>query len=265
VQSYRSPLATWLGSPNFTAQRQGHDLALAPSWVVIHTMVGSLQAANAVFQNPALQRSAHYGVSFQGDQLVQWVDEADAAWHAGVFGVNLDSIGIEHEDLGQPNALRPDGLYLASARLLRDVCQRYGIPIQHGSVGAGVSGIIPHRETGESTACPDSLDWQRIIQLAASPPLPTLREADMKFVTWHGGSHFFHVDDGGELVHHWNGPGWVSENVGAGHRQADGVEVFLEPAGGLLHVVARRSDGNPADYTQTASGAGSGVWVVATL
>lgn len=154
----------WLGSPNFTPGREGHDLVTPPSYVVIHTMDGTVTGANARFQDPAQQASAHYGISLDGT-FYQWVAERDTAWHAGVWEVNLDSIGIEHEDDGQPNAPRPLALYRASARLVADVCRRYSIPAVHGQVGVS-SGIIAHRETGYATSCPDTLDVGMIIALA---------------------------------------------------------------------------------------------------
>ena len=156
----------FLGSPNFTPGRDGHDLVTEPRYVVIHTMVGTIASANARFQQASEQASAHYGVGLDG-RIVQWVREEDAAWHAGNFPVNLDSIGIEHEDGGRFDDPRPDALYTASAALVRDICQRYGIPIdaQH---------IRPHNAFS-ATRCPDALDIDRIIREAgagSAAPLP---------------------------------------------------------------------------------------------
>lgn len=170
MQSYRNRNATWLGSPNFTQGRAGHDLS-QPSWVVLHTMVGTVQQADARFQQPVQQASATYGVDLFG-RLYQWVDEADAAWangNTGTGGVgdNLDSISIEHEDAGDFNGPRTPALYAASSALVRDICLRYGIPIDRKHV-------IGHREcTGNPpTACPDALDLDRIVSDAASAPAP---------------------------------------------------------------------------------------------
>jgi N-acetylmuramoyl-L-alanine amidase len=165
VNSYRNPLATWLGSPNYTERRAGHDMS-QPSWVVLHTMVGTLAGANARFQQPGQAASAHYGVGLDG-RLVQWVDERDAAWTNGAtardgIGDNLDSITIEHEDGGNYDGPRTPALYAASARLVRDICRRYGVPIDRHH-------IIGHREcTYAQTACPDGLDVDRIVREAAA-------------------------------------------------------------------------------------------------
>jgi hypothetical protein len=135
-----------------------------PSWIVLHTMVGSESAASARFQQPSEQASATYGVRLDGTVL-QWVDEKDAAWANGATGQggkgdNLDSISIEHEDGGDFNGPRTPQLYATSAALVRDICTRYQIPIdrQH---------IIGHRECDfASTACPDALDLDRIVAMA---------------------------------------------------------------------------------------------------
>ena len=171
MNSYRAPNAQWLGSPSYTPNRSGHEMSVQPSYVVIHTMVGSVASANARFQQANQQASAHYGVALDG-HLVQWVDERDAAWHAGNYGINLDSIGIEHEDNGDYNGVRTDALYGASAALVRSICQRYNIPIDRAH-------IRPHKEVSDApTACPDALDVDRIIHIAAGGVLPLTSQGE---------------------------------------------------------------------------------------
>lgn len=155
--SYRNPAATWLGSPNYSAGRPD-----GIQWIVLHTMVGTTAASNGRFQNPGAAASAHYGVSEDGS-LVQWVDEGDTAWHAGDYPCNQHSIGIEHEDNGDYNGVRPDALYAASSALVASICSRNGIPVKRGDYAAGIPGCIDHR-TVAITACPDALDTDRIIR-----------------------------------------------------------------------------------------------------
>jgi N-acetyl-anhydromuramyl-L-alanine amidase AmpD len=130
-------------------------------------MVGTTAQANDRFQNPSSQVSAHYGVSLDGS-IVQWVKEEDTAWQAGEWTVNLTSIGIEHEDGGDFNGIRPDALYTASAKLVRTISLNYGIPIdrQH---------IVGHREV-HPTACPDALDIDRIVREAQGDDMATAQE-----------------------------------------------------------------------------------------
>lgn len=168
MASHHHPDASWLPSPNFWTDRLGHDMS-PPSWVVLHTMVGSWQAAWSRFQQSSQLASSTYGVKLDGG-VIQFVDEKDGPWTNGTStgtGSNLESITIEHEDGGDYNGPRTPALYRASALLVRDICQRYGIPIdrQH---------VIKHDEcTGASTACPDSLDVDGIVRMAAgTQPLP---------------------------------------------------------------------------------------------
>src|SRR4029077_9651795 len=91
----------WVGSPNFTPGRAGHNPNWTPadpnSWIVMHTMVGTMAGTVAAFQSPARQASSTYGVGLDGS-IVQFVKETDAAWANGTYadnpGSNLDSISI---------------------------------------------------------------------------------------------------------------------------------------------------------------------------
>lgn len=169
---YRNPGAQWLGSPNYSPARDGHDLVSEPRYIVMHTMVGTWQSANGRFQQAGQQASAHYGVTLDGG-LVQWVDEGDAAWHAGNYQVNLDSIGIEHEDGGAYNSPRPEALKQRSAQLLAEISRRYGMPLDRVHVRL-------HKEVSLSpTACPDALEVDDILARAnaiLNPPAPAVPE-----------------------------------------------------------------------------------------
>lgn len=153
--------AEWHGpipDTNYTAGRDVYDVDV----IVLHTMVGWIAGADARFHKQGEQASAHYGLRLDGT-LWQWVDERDAAYHAGNYDVNLRSIGIEHEDGGDYDGVRPDELYGASAMLVAELCRKYGVPCRRGSGGPG---IYDHRQVS-ATACPDALDTDRIIAAAA--------------------------------------------------------------------------------------------------
>jgi hypothetical protein len=134
--------------------------------VIIHTMVGTWQGAAARFDNPASQVSAQYGVKEDGG-IIHWLEETFTAYHAGNYAMNQRSIGIEHEDMGDYNGVRPDILYITSSKLVADICKFYSIPIdrQH---------ILKHSEV-IATGCPDALDIDRIVKMALtiSNPEPT--------------------------------------------------------------------------------------------
>lgn len=97
-------------------------------YVVIHTMEGTYSGSISWFQNCSSQVSAHYSVRSSDGEVTQSVDEQDVAWHAGNWDYNLKSIGIEHEGyVSQPDQWYTDAMYRASADLVRDICDRYGI------------------------------------------------------------------------------------------------------------------------------------------
>lgn len=154
--------AEWHGpipATNYTAGRNGQSV----DTILLHTMVGWISGADARFRQQGSQVSAHYGVRIDG-ALWQWVDERDGAYHAGNYDVNLRSLGIEHEDGGDYEGVRPDELYGTSALLVAELCRKYGVPCVRGTGGPG---IYDHRQV-HATACPDALDTDRIIAAAAA-------------------------------------------------------------------------------------------------
>jgi N-acetyl-anhydromuramyl-L-alanine amidase AmpD len=108
-----------------------------PEAIVIHIMEGTLAGTDSWFTNSTGQ-SAHYGIGKQG-QIHQYVDEKNAAWHAGIIASptwellkpatnpNLYTIGIEHE--GKSTDVWTNDMLKASAELVRAICVRWGIPI----------------------------------------------------------------------------------------------------------------------------------------
>ncbi len=132
--------------------------------IIIHTMVGTWQSAANRFGQYGTQVSAHYGVKQDGG-LVHWLEEYWTAYHAGNYAMNQRSIGIEHEDGGNYNGIRPDSLYQTSGKLVADICKFYNIPIDRTHI-LKHSEIIP-------TGCPDALDIDKIVAYAlkyANPP-----------------------------------------------------------------------------------------------
>ncbi|HYT41826.1 MAG TPA: peptidoglycan recognition family protein [Methylomirabilota bacterium] len=138
--------------------------------VIIHTMVGSAQAAANRFADLNSNVSAHYGVRLDGT-LIHWLEETYTAYHAGDYLMNQRSIGIEHEDGGDYNGVRPDILYATSAKLVADICQFYNIPIDRKH-------ILKHSEVSDApTGCPDALDIDRIVRQAILVPPPAPQPA----------------------------------------------------------------------------------------
>ncbi len=126
-------------SPNFWAGRKGYR----PEAIVIHIMDGTLIGTDSWFANTTSQVSAHYGIGKNGE-VHQYVNEQDSAWHAGRVDApvwkliksninpNLYTIGIEHE--GKPDDVWTDAMKQSSTTLIRDICQRWQIPIDRDHV-----------------------------------------------------------------------------------------------------------------------------------
>jgi N-acetyl-anhydromuramyl-L-alanine amidase AmpD len=141
-----------------------------PSIVVVHSNEGSAAGTIDWFSRDASGVSAHYLVPLDGT-VVQFVDEADGARHAGrVRGPsvplpdgdpNLYSIGIEFEDGGDPNGVeRTEAQYEAGAELLAEIAARWAIPLNRRHV-------LGHRELFAEKQCPGNLDVDRLVRAAA--------------------------------------------------------------------------------------------------
>lgn len=195
-------MADWIPANvnNFKRGRDGQTI----SFIILHTVVGSLQSAIATFQNPNRIASAHYIVGLDG-RVVQMVSEADTAYHCGNWTINTQSIGIENTDNGDYNGPRTPQLYEASANLVADICNRYGIPCDRNH-------IKKHLEVSlKPTACPDSLDIDRIVRRAneilhpAPPPPPPPPTPEWQVNLAEIGPHIRKLQQGVSLVNMENG------------------------------------------------------------
>ena len=146
---------TWLQSPYYTAGRQGAKI----TDIVLHWMAGTLASTDAEFTGGTRRVSAHYGIE---DGVVhQYVDDADTAWHAGNWGENLRSIGIEHS--ATPTRPASPETIATSVALIIALCHRFGID---------PSNIYPHNKFFP-TACPGTLPLAEIVarvRVALSEP-----------------------------------------------------------------------------------------------
>lgn len=127
--------------------------------IVIHHNAGTSDenARRTWYVSTGIGTSAHYQIT--PDKIWGCVGENSVAYHAGDYGMNQRSIGIEHlNSTGAPSWQIAEGTYQNSAKLIADICRRYNIPIdrQH---------IIGHREVS-ATACPGGIDLDKLIRLA---------------------------------------------------------------------------------------------------
>jgi len=146
---------TWIGSPNFDTTRKPIKK------IIIHWMAGSLAGTDTRFKDPKSKVSAHYGI--EDNNIHQYVKEENTAWHAGVYSVNQESIGIEHS--ADPERPASEKTYQTSGELVADVCKRYNIPLDREH-------ILKHLQI-KATLCPGTVDLDKIIQLAKGSIMPS--------------------------------------------------------------------------------------------
>lgn len=146
---------------NYTEGRSGDSVKK----IVLHTVVGS-NSPYHWFNNPEARSSAHYWVSKEG-RVEQFVEDSNTAWHSGDQYINLQSIGIEHDDDGSPyDATRTNELYESSAQLVALLCKKYDVPCKLvDSNDKWEWGINSHKKFS-STECPAGLDVNRIVNRA---------------------------------------------------------------------------------------------------
>lgn len=175
AQSWSGPLAIipdysrasrFEASPAFTSRpRRTIDR------IVIHITDANTTASTVShFTRADADSSSHYLVGQDGE-VVQFVREADIAWHS--HGMNSRSIGIEHVCVNQHGAtygqttlpaLPPTEVeYAESAALVSYLCDKYAIATDRVHV-------IGHSEADTRTShtdCPNGApwDWDRYIQM----------------------------------------------------------------------------------------------------
>lgn len=127
--------------------------------IVIHHNAGTSDegARRTWYVSTGVGTSAHYQVTPK--KVWGCVSEKSVAYHAGDYPMNQRSIGIEHlNNAGAPSWTIAEETYKNSARLIKDICDRYKIPLDR-------SHILGHREIS-STQCPGGIDIDKLIRLA---------------------------------------------------------------------------------------------------
>ena len=131
------PLVHWVAPAHTCKLKRNIDNTLrARPWsaithVVIHSLFGHYANAFQRWKRGEACFKPHYVIRKDGE-ITQVVAEKHILFHANA--VNDYSIGIEHD--GFVNDLRyfTEEVYVASAALTRDICQRYNIPIDRSHI-----------------------------------------------------------------------------------------------------------------------------------
>ena len=127
--------------------------------IVIHIVDGSFGSAINTFQAESSNVSAHYVLSRRG-KIVQMVRHEDIAWHAGDWGYNKHSIGIEHAGTDEDSNAWSRRMFRASAKLSAYISRRHKVPVDRDH-------IVLHRNVpGVTKPCPGYyFDYDRYLKL----------------------------------------------------------------------------------------------------
>lgn len=195
-----SPLATWVGSPNYN-WREPRDAGEAPSHITMHWMDGTLAGTDAQFQKfteinengTANGSASSYGIG--QTEIHQYVQEKDYHQADGDTYSNRWGLSIEHE--GGTSIPITQDVMDASAALLADIATRYGWTgfvayedddfvnlsddeqaqiVEDHAAEYTTRLVFPHR-AWVATQCPGTLDYPAIVEaanelLATDPPPP---------------------------------------------------------------------------------------------
>lgn len=147
---------------NYTAGRTADILGI----VIHHGATTSLDAIGRTFQAPGRQASAHFGID--GNEVHQFVDVNDTAWHCGNWYGNCRTIGIEVTN----STLAPD--WKVSEESFDTLCRFVAALAKDFNLGklvvdpdADCPNISGHRDWyGASTFCPGDYLYGRLQELA---------------------------------------------------------------------------------------------------
>lgn len=166
-----------------------HDLGDRPAsqrvrYIVVHDTEGVWDGVLNMVQDPTYV-SWNYTLRSTDGHIAQHVKGKDLAWHAGNWYVNAASVGLEHEGfLADPDAWYTEAMYRSSARLVKYLARKYGVPLDrqhilgHDTVPGTTAATIPGMHTDPGPYW----DWRHYFALLGAPLHPTAR-ADAPVVT----------------------------------------------------------------------------------
>ncbi|CAM5681559.1 N-acetylmuramoyl-L-alanine amidase OS=Streptomyces fumanus OX=67302 GN=GCM10018772_55230 PE=4 SV=1 [Streptomyces fumanus] len=164
-----------------------HDLADRPAsqrvrYIVVHDTEGTWDGVLNLVQDPTYV-SWNYSLRSTDGHIAQHVKAEDVAWHAGNWYVNAGSIGLEHEGfLTDPDTWYTEAMYRSSARLVKYLAKKYGVPLdrQHILGHDNVPGPTASSVPGMHTDPGPYWDWAHYFRLLGRPFHPTAgKDADV--------------------------------------------------------------------------------------
>lgn len=154
----------WPANPtNYTQGREGNKIQ---GIVVHHAASTSLESIGAAFARAGRNGSAHYGVG--GNQVHQYVDEANTTWHCSNWWGNVRTVGIETTNsTGAPNwEIAPD-TFETLVKLVADIAKRNNLGRLWINPKADMPTLSGHKDWyGASTVCPGPSLYPRLQEIA---------------------------------------------------------------------------------------------------
>ncbi|MDQ0989062.1 N-acetylmuramoyl-L-alanine amidase [Streptomyces sp. V3I7] len=153
-----------------------HDLGDRPAaqgikYIVVHDTEGAWDGVMNLIKDPTYV-SWNYTIRSTDGLIAQHVKAKDVAWHAGNWYVNAKSVGIEHEGfLASPDAWYTEAMYRSSAKLVKYLAARYGIPLDrqhilgHDTVPGPTTSTVPGMHTDPGPYW----DWRHYFELMGHP------------------------------------------------------------------------------------------------
>jgi N-acetyl-anhydromuramyl-L-alanine amidase AmpD len=115
-----------------------------PEIIAIHIADGSLESMDSWFAFKGSMVSAHYGISYDGKEIHQYIDESKAAWACGIANkptfklykpnVNPNKYMISIENAGT-NLAKSFPIQIETlCELIKDVAKRNNIPLDRDHI-----------------------------------------------------------------------------------------------------------------------------------
>ncbi|MDF3301346.1 N-acetylmuramoyl-L-alanine amidase [Streptomyces tropicalis] len=157
-----------------------HDLGNRPAsqrirYIVVHDTEGTWDGVLNLVQDPTYV-SWNYTLRSTDGLIAQHVKAKDVAWHAGNWYINAASVGLEHEGfLASPDAWYTEAMYRSSARLVKYLAEKYGVPLDrqhilgHDTVPGPTTSTVPGMHTDPGPYW----DWRHYFELLGHPFAPT--------------------------------------------------------------------------------------------
>lgn len=161
-----SNLVTRWWSANPTNYNVGHEGNRIQGIVVHHGATTSLDSIGSTFARANRNGSAHYGVG--GNQVHQYVDEANTTWHCTNWFGNLRTVSIETTNsTGAPNwEIAPD-TFETLVKLVADIAKRNNLGRLWINPKADMPTLSGHKDWyGAITACPGPSLYPRLQEIA---------------------------------------------------------------------------------------------------